>query len=413
VEEWLARRRGEGAHDTDLLFGYPDGARRVWHWHRTASLLGQLLKAASGDRSLSLHALRHAKVTDFAVTLPLTPDGERQFELFSAQRGHESSEITRRHYDHSGDKVLRRVLAELEVEDQVSYAAGAQWLGVSEAALRKRASRSTLPRAAFLAQELAAKVNVFAIPDVRIDFEFCERVAPEHLANDSEGAFASVLCICRELDAGASSAAVALRHDWGPAKVLRIARMVIEEARLSWSTDQNDARLQYRLHEAFERVRRASDFSRLEQPKHARVLEFAQQPANEDKLLAAVRAWTTIRLGPYLSLERPERAMELVEFLAAAGVKSEQLVARIAPLPEDSADDTRHLERAVTERIASFFRQPVPLQRGAGRRGRPRAYLLFAEEGGAAASAAVSARGLNALMLAASIWQCMRLEKVQ
>jgi len=189
--------------------------------------------------------------------------------------------------------------------------------------------------------------------------------------------------------------------------------MVIEEARLSWSTDQNDARLRYRLHEAFERVRRASDFSRLEQPKYARVLEFAQQPANEDKLLAAVRAWAAIRLGPYLSLEKPERALELLEFLAAAGVKSDQLVVRIAPLPEDSAEDARHLERAVTERIATFFRQPPSLQRGAGRGGRPHAYLLFSEGHGAATSASVSAQGLNALMLAASIWQRMRSEAVQ
>lgn len=404
---WRTRRIKEGAAGTDLLFGGSYGTRRAMDWSRTVCMLLALLKCASGDRLVSLRTLRHSKVTRFAVQLPMSPEGERRFDRFSSRMGHETSETTRRHYDHSSDEVLRRVSTKLESDVKVSWSAAAQWLETSESALRKRFYRSQLACCDFLARMLAERVAKLATPDISSDFQFRERTAPEG-PEDEEVGFAQVLSVCREIDSGANLKELVERGDGPAAEVRRIARRLVELAGLPWPIDGGDSAIRHRLDRALGRIGRWADFGRLAHPRYAQLVGFALYPSNMHVLLLAAAAWEENLSNGYVALDEPQRLVELLHFLAAAGVRGSQVIACISPGRMDEAQAASDLEQSIIERAVTCFGEPMSIRHRKARAGRPRAYLTLSMSDGPVAPASAGIRGLNALMLAASIWRYIR-----
>ena len=227
ARQWTAVRQSELATATSLYFGCPDGTHLVWR--RVASLvgIGLLIKEATGVRLLGPHVLRHTRVTEFAESTEPTPEGQRRFHAFAASLGHGADVTTHRDYNHSWDLVLYQQLEQRQRDIPTSWDVEASWLGISAAALRKRASRSALDRAAFLVQALEEAVADLHVPDVSSGFSFIERTPPEWSCAGAELAFGDVLAVCRDAAADVPVGAIAARTVVEPRLVrflLRLAR---------------------------------------------------------------------------------------------------------------------------------------------------------------------------------------------
>ena len=406
VRQWKELRQSELATATSLFFGCPDGTHLVWR--RVASLvgIGLLIKEATGVRLLGPHVLRHTRVTEAAESTEPTPAGQRQFHALAASLGHGADVTTHRDYNHSWDLVLYQQLKNRQRDIPTSWAAEAGWLGISEAALRKRASRSALDRAAFIASALEAAVADLRVPDVSSGFSFVERTPPEWLRPGAGLCFGEVLAVCREAANDVPIGAIAARTVVEPRLVRRILLRLALEAGVPGPLDESDGRLASRLSEAMDRLRHSVDFGRLDQPKMIPLVEFASKDTSRTSLLSASIAWERIRRGNHLSLERPGYAHELLLFLRDAGVAADQLVVAIEVAGGVGNVGPTHLRHLVPVRIADVFGRTPSLIRVCPRGGRPRAYLAFKDRAQVGESpAAISVAGLQALMLAASIWR--------
>jgi integrase len=406
ARQWTALRQAELASATSLFFGCPDGTHLVWR--RVASLvgIGRLIKEASGVRLLGPHVLRHTRATEAAESTEPTPCGQRQFHAFAASLGHGADVTTHRDYNHSWDWVLFRQLEKLQRDLATSWDSEAGWLGITSAALRKRASRSGLDRAAFVASALEEAVADRHVPDVHSGFSFVERTAPEWPRPGEGLCFRDALAVCRDAANDVPVDAIAARTLVEPRIVRRVLRRLVAEGRVSASMEESDARLRSRVREAMDRLRRIADFSRLGQPKMAPLVAYSVRDTTKPMLLRASLAWERVRRGSYVSLERPEDVRELLEFLHDAGVSVEQLVAVIDSNDRSGDSGSGRLERSVLARFADAFHQAPRLHYVRPRSGRPRAYLHFMERGQKGQPpAAVSMAGVQALMLAASAWR--------
>jgi integrase len=406
ASRWTALRQAELATATSLFFGCHDGTHLVWR--RVASLvgIGLLIKEATGVRLLGPHVLRHTRVTEAAEFTEPTPMGQRQFHSLAASLGHGADVTTHRDYNHSWDLVLHRQLEPRHLDIPTSWAAEAGWLGISEAGLRKRASRSDLDRAAFVASVLEEAVADLHVPDVRSGFSFVERTPPEWSRSGAALCFADVLAVFRDAANDVPIDAIVARTLVEPRVVRRILLRLVAEAGVPSSIEESDARLRSRAREAIDRLRRVADFERLGQPKMVPLVAFSVRDTSKPTLLRASLAWERARRASYVSLERPEDVHELLQFLRDAGAKVDQVIAAIGS--EDSAADSgaRLLERTVLARFAGVFDRAPRLHLVRQRSGRPHAYLLLRDRKQRGQSpAAVSVAGLQALMLAASIWR--------
>jgi hypothetical protein len=403
---WTALRQSELATATSLYFGCPDGTHLVWR--RVASLvgIGLLIKEATGVRSLGPHVLRHTRATEAAESIEPTPCGQRQFHAFAASLGHGADVTTHRDYNHSCDLVLYRQLEKLQRDLPTSWDSEAGWLGISVAALRKRASRSALDRATFLTQSLEAVVADLHVPDVTCGFSFIERTPPQWSCPGAELSFGDVLAVCRDAADDVPVDAIAARTLVEPRIVRRVLRRLVAEAQVSTSMEESDARLRSRVREALDRLRRVADFGRLGQAKTAPLVAFSVRDTSKPMLLRASLAWERVRRGRYISLERPEDVRELLEFLRDAGVIVDQLVAVIDSSDRAGDSGAGRLERNLHARFADVFDRAPRVHHVRPRGGRPRAYLLFRDRGQRGQPpAAVSVAGFQALMLAASAWR--------
>lgn len=407
ARQWVALRQSESATASALLFGQPDGTRRVWQHVASLVGVGRLIKEATGESLLGPHVLRHTRVTEFAESVECTPEGQRQFHAFAARLGHGVDVTTHRDYNHSSDWVLLRQLQELDVDVQMSWAAAAQWLGASEVALRKRASRSGLNRVGFLSAAMSEALCSLQVPDVQTRFRFVERTAPKWPSRSYGLGFKEVLAICRDAAAGNKPiGTLAARNLTEPRLVRAILQRLAAEAGVPGSLDESEGRLVSRVSEAIDRLHGSVDFGRLDQPKMIPVVQFALRDSSRTNLLGASIAWERIRRGRHLSLERPGYAHELLVFLRDAGVAADQVVAAIETRDGTGESGPKDLRQIVLARVSDVFGRAPSLMYVRPRGGRPRAYLAFKDRTQPGASpAAVSVAGLQALMLAASIWR--------
>ncbi len=411
VDRWVARRILEQAKPHELCFGDPYDFRGVWRQTETQATIGRYLKAASGDRQLSPHSLRHNLVTLTALSAKSDTDPERLLHALSASVGHESTATTLDDYYHLADQQVWSALHRAAARLEVTQRAASEWLGCRQDRFRKRVSRCSLGSSDYITQVLEQASSTVPIRDVCEDFEIGARRSP-HVPKTSpqQVPFFTVLHVCKDLHAGLPCTAVAARSDINPLEIRKIASCISDRAGLSVSWALSDAQLGFRVDEAFKRLSSFADFTRLDQPSMHHLAELASRTQRATELEQASLSWEVIRVGSYLSLERPSSAFDLLKFLARAQVSVKQLVLRVARRSNDDDREVRRLERTAAARLADVFLAPPRIEHCKERRGRPRAYLLIGPAEGIEqpSSAALGLGGLHALMLTACVWRAVK-----
>ncbi len=74
IEAWLQRRYSESAESGDLLFGDPHQPQKGYKLGACQRLLNQILRSATGDSSVSFHALRHSVICREVLQTLMTAD---------------------------------------------------------------------------------------------------------------------------------------------------------------------------------------------------------------------------------------------------------------------------------------------------------------------------------------------------
>lgn len=413
VDRWIARRVLERAEPHELCFGDPYGARCVWRETETRSTIGRYLKAASGDRQLSPHSLRHSLITLAAFRAGRDTDSERLLHALSGSVGHESTATTLEHYFHGADEQLWNALRSAAASLKVTQRAASEWLGCRPDRFRKRVSRCSVDSSAYVTQVLEQASSALTIPNISDDFEIGVRRCPDAPKTSRQRVpLHAVLHICKDLHAGLPCTAVAARSDVSPLEIRKIAARISERAGLSNDRELSDTQWNFRVAEAFHRISSFADFTRLDQPIVQRLLVYGSRSNRALQLEAASLSWESIRSGSYISLERPSTAIGLLTFLANAGESASRLIVRLAPRQGDHPQETLRLERNACERIVAVFAKEPNVERCEERRGRPRAYLLIrtsekktARDEAHPASAELALGGFHALMLSACLWR--------
>jgi hypothetical protein len=402
---WRMRRIQEGAGGRDLLFGDAYAPRRIWREWATLSLLWALLKQATGDPLLSLHSLRHERICRDLELIPAGIAAERRVAQLSADYGHETPQVTHRHYNHVHDLQLGSVLDDLESEITVPEAAAAQWLRTRAGTLRKRWSRQRTTPREFVRAALAEQRRRAPVPDVRDDF-VC--VPPRASALAIEVRRPGYCDVTRVLSDGCDGRAVqsiALRGDLSELWVRTVLLSAAACAGVRIADDDLDGPLELLCTEMLLRCKPPIALSALSQPKIRTIVHYLDRQAflgaGAERLRAACAAWRACLSGRYVSLHDAKAALPLLRLLAAAGVSAGDLVVRVADRGAVARDTDRRIRQARERFVAAFGAEPV-VDYCARRRGRPRIYLLLG--GGGRTSRELSGSGLHAAMYCLSVW---------
>ncbi|MEW5880432.1 MAG: hypothetical protein AB1761_08310 [Pseudomonadota bacterium] len=412
---WHRRRVREGAQPRDLLFGDPHAPRRIWREGETVALLSALLKAATGDRDISIHTLRHSRVTFEFMEFGDGVDADRRAERISAAIGHQSSATTHYHYDHGHDLALRTRLDNLERRIDLPERAASSWLGVRAGTLRKRWSRARVAAIDWIWNALADRGQRLPMLSVVSDYALGIPAPVDLGLAERRATVADVLRVLCDTLAGHSVASIALRTDLPEPIVRRVLRSALSLAGRATVDAELDGCLDLLLSAALKSARPYVDLTATSQRKLRPLLAYlaartaAQQPGEPD-LQAVCAAWRGCLAGRYVSLESQRAAFVLLRFLAAAGIGARSIVVRLA---SSAGEDDTHLADQLRERCFAALGAMPRIERCAPRRGRPRAYLLLgADRDSPAAAREVGGGGLHAVMWCLEVWLAVHARNV-
>lgn len=407
LSAWHRRRVREGAEPRHLLFGDPHAPRRIWREGETVALLSTLLKAAAGDRDISIHTLRHSRVTFEFMEIAAGVDADRRAERISAAIGHASSATTHHHYDHGHDLALRRLLDDLERHIDLPERAASSWLGVRPGTLRKRWSRARVAATDWIWAALADRRARLPIPSVVSDYRL-GIPAPVDLGGvERRATVADVLRILCDALGGHSVASIALRADLPEPTVRRVLHCALSLAGRTAVDAELDGRPDLLLAFALKAARPFADLDATRQRKLQPLLTYfaartaPQQPGELD-LKAVCAAWRDCLVGRYVSLELQGAAFTLLRLFSAAGMSARSVILRLASC---ASEGDEHLAHQLRERCVAALGALPRIERCAPRRGRPRAYLLLgADRDSSATSREAASGGLHAVMWCLEVW---------
>lgn len=404
---WHRRRVREGAEPRDLLFGDPHAPRRIWRESETVALLSGLLKTATGDRDVSIHTLRHSRVTFEFMGIAAGVDADRSAERISAAIGHASSATTHRHYDHGHDLALRMRLDDLERRIDLPERAASSWLGVRPGTLRKRWSRARVVASEWIWTALTDRRRQLPIPSVVSGYRLGIPAPVDLRLAERRTTVADVLRVLCDTLAGHSVASIALRADLPEPIVRRVVHCALSLAGRATVDAELDGRPDLLLAFALKAARPFVGLGATQQGKLQPLLTYfaartAPQQPGEPDLQTVCAAWRGCLVGRYVSLESQGAAFTLLRLFSVAGMSARSVIVRLAPCASEGDD---HLADQLRERCVAALGALPRIERCAPRRGRPRAYLLLgADRDSPAASRETDSSGLHALMWCLEVW---------
>jgi hypothetical protein len=391
---WRRRRAVENATNEALLFADPSDPSRVYVKVRMEMELNALLKAATGDPSVSIHTLRHSALS-YARHDALAR-GPYAFEESSAQAGHADPITTLTSYMHLYEVPLRLALDGMWRRHALTESAVCGLTHLKPGVLRQRwhrhreASKDSL---AWLAiEEAAAAVQV---PHVCAGVALQQAVMPAAVERQVRGPqriTEALACLA----AGEDDMAVRMRFDFADDEW-----SALERALHVWQATQRrqSRRLNVRRRNKEDgRIPFRKGFARLGQPKLKLLADELARTSDEASLRPAVDAWEEALVFEWISAEDALALLPWLQWLKNARLSAKQLVVCAAESGTSSGNDA-------SDWIHDIFGEPPTVRTVCSRGGRPRAYLMLTECGETRAdstsNAALSVDGLNALMVSA------------
>ena len=416
LQEWISRRRGEGALPSDYLFGDPYRPDKKYRSGQLYVSLNRVLKAVTGDVTVASHALSHTYISFrwLEATRKRIGTDINPFEQLASAAGHESPHTGFSVYFHFPEIWLRESLDKILAAHLQRWPTVSNWVNLSHDAFRQARARwlkqhpdASAGEAAlhFIRRSIPAQVDPGAAKAIPV----CVPEKPSLFVGRSALPLAKALDLLNDIQFGHSVQAIALRCDLPTthvATISEIARQHLERLAEGSrhgkpATDEASVSL---LHQWLNPAGgRRIDFSRTGQGKVVDLYDYLNNHLENDVSQAGIGSWQNCYRRGYLSLESPPFATGIIGLLEAAEVPRSLLVVREVT---DLAPRIQAHIRALLQ--TGTVAQPC-FESIRPRYGRPPAYLAIASylsagnTKGPRGNAALGMTGINALLLASAV----------
>lgn len=396
-------REAQGWSSVDLLFGsHGGGAGEIYRRHALYRSLLTLLKASTGDRAMTFHALRHTYASRRFQSIIEQPDRITPNALvqLAEEMGHVSASTTLTYYVHIYEHALR---AHLQHANAITLSfdsnTAGRLLGKSSAAVRKQAQRKAMATNAVVFEELALAAAASKHPTAPTPEGWMTPSRPvlPNGFSDSLDPFKTLVVLQSLAVMNSDPNLVASQLRLEPKVILAIEQVVVGLA-VQVVRPQNGQRkpvhptnVRTALNALFINIDAANN------PKYQHAVDVLAKLQTTSVLQLAVRYWVGARRPNYIGLHEPQERASFLRLLKQLGFNREQLLinTHTAQDPLVLAADRATLTRQFQ---AEFGLSPHFAPPRAPHPARPKSYLLVA--GPKSGSAGNSAAGLEALLLA-------------
>lgn len=414
LASWVRQRRAEGAQEDALLFGDPHNPEQIYRQGLLHYLLITLLRAATGDASITFHSLSHAWCCRQLVERPHPLGDIDWLNQVAAGMGHFSAASLRPYANHYESWLRLEIDHVLELTVELRAADAAWLLGEPAPRLRKRLQRLRDEDSSASVWRLldSWQANVHW-PVIEAGIPMAGPVRPAWLDAPAPLSVEHIGWILEDL---ASDQAPDELTDWvcrrtgcTPVELERVVHAFMQLLRLigAWVpqrrvwTARDQAGYFLLSFAGWSRSGTRIDFRRRHSHKFASIRAGLPHSTSDPVWVAWAECFH--RRG-YLAL-RPVDAAQLFAWLQRCGVPGVSLgiSAESGSTPKNVLAIKGAFRTAFGERCAAFSH--IPSQ------GRPAIYLLWSSRDiteTAPAPAAVSLDGLHAWMLAAGVAAVLR-----
>lgn len=416
IRAWLSQRVEENATADHYLFGDPSHPDKLAATGKMYFWMNKLLKAATGDDSISLHSLRHSIATQRFVLI-LNDVNEHEINPLDAlanEAGHVGGHVTAVNYCHQYEAGLRRSLDAELLHLNIDYAAIQAWTGIAQATLRQRVSRAkdVDARSAILWAVLAEQATLVVRPTVGSTLTLVEPQNPLSTDNARVLRYQQVVGMLSDIASGLSMGQTSLRQDVDEALVVEAVKLVgaFADQHGEPGTEMSDL-----LSLGFKSLRDASgtllglrpDFVRLRQTRWA-LLARTIERCDSSMLTSATNYWLRALTGWHLAVRPGIGWDDFITLIGQVGINTSLMALRWSATPAREAEVSTALALAqATLRIK--LGKSLLQQRQAYRAGRTAIWLLIGSNAKLLNQdgTANSAVGLHCCLLAAHVWQSL------
>jgi integrase len=403
----ISQREAEGAPSGGLLFAAPGDDASPYRPRAIHLTLLRLLKQATGNASMTFHALRHTFISNYVEELLSSSSitNNNRLAQLADWVGHETAVTTLRFYSHRYETALRMQIDASLREVSLTNADGERLLGVKANTLTAGARRRRIPLECHLWQLIDARAQalVLGLPAATTGLELHEP-APMSLIGPVARHFTAHSCLkaLNSLSLGIDHQLIKGRMQLRSSDLASIDKAAIGVASNLYAA--RGALPPAGLTSARAVVKHFGfDFDRSLQPRYANLVEAMALPMDPPLAAAAAKAWISAWRGGELNADPPERLVPLLSFLKDAAVGLDAL---LFTYEDDGSDPigVASLLASAAHVGAAVFHDHWPTKRlKRNRRGRARAYLIW-PSGAETNAAGRSNAGFDALMFALAVW---------
>lgn len=416
IEAWYQRRHREGAYPGDYLFGDPHRPDSKYAPGLLYADLNRLLKAATGDPTIALHALSHTRISmDWRDAAFETLDTDiNPFEREAVDAGHASAATGFSCYFHLFEAWLRASLDREIGKHFGAWSCVSPWIGKTAEAYRQARCRARrqLPvfnNEAFVARMIETACPVLLLPGVQDGISLAEATNPITPTPPKPRTLSATLDILNDIASGHSAEVISLMNNWATEEIGELGRVALEVLLGTGEIDQRHVRppahravlefqacLKSGIHDRLQ-------FQRVGQAKVGHLYDLIASGRQMNIVDRGIDAWERCYRRAYLSLESPAAAFPFVEMLDAADFPRSAII-------------IRGIE-ALKRPLMAAFRVGKPgfpcWETTQARPGRPKAYLVLASRSShktnaqLVGNAGLGMGGVHALMFAAAVHRRM------
>lgn len=380
---WLEKRRREGAVDSDLLFGQKMGAS-LYQRTLVHATLRRVLKAATGDPDMTVHALRHTFASrEFArICSDCSLVDHNLMTHLAEHMGHESSNMTIRFYVHSFEDALREAI-DRSLRFTVSYTStdSENLTNTTALAIRKQSSKKGIPVSA-LVYEAIDRLGDLHNACVELETtDWTTPTPPVLRVGQKERLHATKvweILTTLESESGADSSEVAHTHDVHISVVeatVRSTRDFAIAAMQRWPRGKRkNAGAITCMADALQIM--SIHLGAVKQGKYRALLRRLASASLHDPDSNLLPALSDIQQGEYINISNLHSLCTLLTMLQVLGVSGTDLLVRLQNNPKGAPMASKTIDQIANIFEATLHSQPA-LEEVDFHGGRPAAYLLW------------------------------------